>query len=143
MITTPGTDEAAILRAVQGLEDKLTALINSGLASLSSTISTLQTQHANTLLDQTKVNATFADRERVEVLARRVDATQAEIAAMGQRLAETQAERRELREQCQMLADLVNNRTISIWSSATGYAVSGAFLLLGSILTFTLTHLLK
>lgn len=129
------TDESTILRALASLELKLTSLISQSLASI-------QRDHNQALLDQTKVNATFATRERVEAISRAVDAYGAEILALNKQDAHTLEEQKLLRHGVDEVCETIDRRTLAFFTTAAGWLVIGAFTVGGAILSFTLTHLI-
>jgi hypothetical protein len=61
--------EAAILRDVQSLDDKLSKALTRQTDALTKTIQQLADRHNDAMLGQEKRNATFADRDRVESVA--------------------------------------------------------------------------
>ncbi|MGH2442203.1 MAG: hypothetical protein ACRDFX_03445 [Chloroflexota bacterium] len=136
-------DEATILRALAALEDKLTVIINAGLSAVTATISSLQQQHSAALLEQAKLNGSFADRDRVEQLNRTVDRHATELLALGRQDTIGIDERRQLRAEFTGLAESITSNRIHFMSGATGYAFTGFFIILGAVISFVLTHVLS
>jgi hypothetical protein len=128
--------DAAILEALARLELKLTTLIQSGLAAI-------QEQHSRSLLDQAKLNATFAQRDRVEDIARQVQSHSAEIIALHKQDDTSTRDRRELRTDVDSVAASIDRRTLSLFTSAAGYLIAGTFVLGGAAVTVVLNHVFK
>ena len=68
-VSNNDSSDLAILRAVQKLDSKLSDALTKQTATLTASIQALADRHHESLLEQEKRNATFADRDRVEAVA--------------------------------------------------------------------------
>jgi sulfite reductase beta subunit-like hemoprotein len=136
-------DEATLLRAIGALDEKLTAVINSGLAALTTAIAHLQAEHAKALLEQERRNAHFADRTSVETLTRTVDRHADQFEAIRQRSEISDKQHHEVVEDLEALQTTITERTYS--SLKTGYTILGAAAItLGTpVLVVVAEHLFK
>ena len=129
-------DDTTILRALALLELKLTELIRSGIAAI-------QQEHNRALLEQAKLNAQFATRDRVEQIARQVDSQAAEIIALHREDSTASEDRKELRAELDALVDAINGRTLRFFTTTAGWLVAGLIAVVGPLLSFLLYHLFK
>jgi DNA repair exonuclease SbcCD ATPase subunit len=143
-----------IMQSLRSLEDKLTAAIASGLASVNLAITTLADQHHKAMLDQERRNSTFADRERVEFVARNTHENASNLTALTLRVGKLErcCDALDTRiEQCydalnariEQLSTQADNRSFSLLSGATGYLVSALIVTSAALLTFLLTHAIR
>jgi hypothetical protein len=110
---TARSADSAILEALAQLELKLTALITTGLAQI-------KDDHSKALLDQARLNASFASREVVEALRSQVDRNTAEIISLSR----------------------AEDRAYSGTARHAGYLIAGAFSFGAVLLSVLLNHLL-
>jgi hypothetical protein len=134
--STGRADDTAILRALALLELKLTELIRSGIAAI-------QQEHNRALLEQAKLNAQFATRDRVEQIARQVDGQGAEIIALHREDAASVEDVKELRGELDALVTAINGRTLRFFTTTAGWLVAGMIAVVGPLLSFLLYHLFK
>lgn len=76
------TDADSIRNEIQTLRVELSGAITAGLVAVNATIQTLTEQHHQAVLDQAKLNPTFAGRDRVDLLAARLEDNTKRIAAL-------------------------------------------------------------
>jgi hypothetical protein len=119
--------EKTILRALGALELKLTELIRDGIAAI-------QAQHNAALLEQTKLNATFADRERVETLERKADHLGSQILQLTRRNNEADQAHKEFEERIEELETGNYKRSIRIFTTGTGYLITAGIVTIGALL---------
>lgn len=150
MITTTendmSADQSPVLAALSALELKLTELIRTSLALIVE-------QHTRSTLEQAKLNATFATRDRVEAIATNVHDRTNEIMVLNHRI--TQVERnaqetylalhtdtKDMRTKIDDLTKAINDRTIHTFTSGLGYLITAIIVLSGAGITALVTHLL-
>jgi hypothetical protein len=69
----PGAPQAEVLLAIGEAKGERTKLLNDGLAGIQLSIGHLRREHNSAILDQAKLNATFASRDEFAALVRRAD----------------------------------------------------------------------
>ncbi len=126
-------EDATILRALAALELKLTELIRSGIASI-------QQEHNRSMLEQAKLNATFATHERVEQLARQVDQHSSEIFALHKQDTVLIEDRKELHQAVAELNETLQRRTLGFFTTTTGWLVAAVIAFIGPLVSFALIH---
>ena len=122
----PLLDQITVVQAIAHLEARLTALINTAVNSLSQ-------QLHDSILAQERRNATFADRERVETVARNAHDALNQLTANGLRITRLE----------QSLAELttrLSDGQTALFRGATGYLVTAAIALGTVLLAFLLAH---
>jgi hypothetical protein len=125
-----------VLEALAQTEIKLTALITTGLAQI-------KDEHARSLLEQAKLNATFASRDALTDMRRQLDANSNALADLNRRAGEADADRKDLRTSFDRLSELVSSRTISTYDRWTGWLLTGGFSILAVSLSVVLNHIVK
>jgi hypothetical protein len=126
--------ELQILRAVQALDTKLSEALNRQTRTLTASIQALADRHSESLLEQEKRNASFADRIRVEAVAEHnhtiansVQSLLSQVGAAEKRLVELAAE-------LSLLRQSVADGTVGLLAGANGYLVTFiALVLVGTI----------
>lgn len=136
-----------ILTLLRSLEDRLTSTINTGLAAVNLAISTMQDQHNRALLDQEKRNATFAERIRVEDVAKHTHDTAGKLTTIIYRIGELE---RACNKHDQELASLdrrfdhegeiTTERGFKAVGQITQYLATFLMLIAIALLTYMLTH---
>lgn len=137
---TPLSNEAEILKAVQALEDKLTGVINAGLQGVNMAIAALSDQHHKALLDQERRNGLFAERQRVEDVARNVHELSNQLTGYLFRLSEVEKSTDRLDGRLLEVAEVTSSRSFSLLSGISGYLVMLILMLCSNLLTFLLAH---
>lgn len=139
----PQNREAVLLKALAALDDKLTQVIQSGLAKVNQSIAEIQREHNATQLEQAKLNATFANRERVEDLARRVDANNSAMVDIHRRQEESESDRVNLRQAIEELTTHISQHNESQLSQHIAWLVLAMTNAGTAGLTFILTHIVR
>ena len=130
---TARSDNTAVLEALAQLELKLTTLISAAIGQI-------KDEHARALLEQAKLNATFAHRDAVENVRRQVDAHAGEIVALHSQDRVSAEDRADLRAQLKDLAGAGPQRSISNYDRWTGYLISGSSGVAAGLVAYLLTH---
>lgn len=76
------TESDSIRTEMQALRSDLSGAITAGLTAVNATIQTMSEQHHQAVLDQARLNPTFAPRDRVELLSARLEDNTKRIAAL-------------------------------------------------------------
>ena|SRR5947209_2710906 len=118
-----------VLDAINSLDGKFTAALNTGLAALNAAILALTEQHHRALLEQERRNSTFITSPQHEALVRRVDDL---ASAAGNRDALLQSIEEQLK--------IGQEQSFSLRSNLTGYLVSALLSGLAVTIGFLLTH---
>lgn len=129
-----------VLQLLHEMEMKLTAAIATGLATVNTSITALAERHNSALLEQERKNASFADRERVESVARNVHDARNEVTGLLLRVGKCEQAEQKLQAALDALAEQVDTRSLKMLSGANGYLVSLLVVFISVVLTYVLTH---
>ena len=146
------SDDPSVLRALASLKTEIESLLNQVHNSLQVSISKLQEDHARALLEQERRNSQFADRDRVEDVARNVHTLASSVTTNQLRIAKLETADSELRaciekvrvdlsSEISGLSKTICERSFVLWGSTTGYLVTALLMVCVSVLTYVLTHL--
>jgi len=130
-----------ILQLLHEMDSRLTAAITAGIASVNLSIAQLSERHNASLLEQERKNSSFADRERVEALARQVHDGRNELAVVGRQVAQLGEADRDLAKRLDEVGNQLDSRSLKFLSGMNGYLVSLLVVVVSCVLTYTLTHL--
>jgi hypothetical protein len=142
-MTEQPSSEVQILRAVQALDSKLTDALNRQTRTLTASIQALADRHTESLLQQEKRNATFADRDRVESVAEHTHT----IANLTQSLilrvtaAETRAV--ELASDIQACRQSISQQAVGFLTGANGYLVTFIVMMVVAVVAAVIARLIR
>jgi hypothetical protein len=135
--------ELQILKAVKALDEKLSDALNRQTRTLTQSIQALADRHSESLLEQEKRNASFADRVRVEAVAEHnhtiansVQSLLSQVAAAEKRLVELAAE-------LALLRQAVADGAVGLLAGANGYLVTFIALVLVGIISAGVARLIR
>jgi chromosome segregation ATPase len=129
----PNQPQAEVLLAIQQAKQELTTLLADATAGIQQSIATLTADHQRAILEQAKLNASFAHRDAVEQLQRRSDTHDNQITELFARMESSTADRKNIRTDLEALkTGLAGDKAHSLetrlnWLLSSGVAVAAAF----------------
>lgn len=142
------TDRAELLEAINSLDTKLTAALNSGVTALQAAIVALSQSLSDVRLEQEKRNATFASRERVHELANLITAQTLQSARHADQLKDLQTNQARmsitlttLEQRLSEQASHDSDNRANFLSSWLGWTVIVFLAVAGPIITAIVQHL--
>jgi Flp pilus assembly protein TadB len=135
--------ELQILKAVQALDLKLSTALTKQTQTLTSSIQALADRHSDSLLEQEKRNATFADRNRVEAVAETNHANANHIQSLMLRVTSTEKKLADLAADLQAVRSSMTEKAIGFLAGANGYLVMFLIMIAVGIVTAIVSRTLK
>lgn len=142
-MTTSDSPDVQILKAVQALDAKLTEALNRQTRTLTSSIQALADRHSESVLEQEKRNASFAQRDRVEAVAEHGHNTANTVTALVLRVANSETRITELAGEIQSCRQTIADRTERLLGSTAGYLITFIILLTVALASALVGHALK
>jgi hypothetical protein len=133
--------EATVLRAIATLKDELTRTINERHDELARQIHDLAEEHNHALLDQERRNAHFADRDRVEDIARNVHDAITTITTAILRIGKLETSYLHLENKIDSASQQSTEQTFHLLGGGAGYLITALLLLSSNLLVYILSHL--
>jgi hypothetical protein len=147
------SEYSELFAALDRLEAKLTAALNTDLQAVNVAISALADSHHRALLEQERRNSSFADRDRVEQIATHVHTNANELLSMVHRVSKleqcteiiqgdlgTLAPLKSVADRLTQLEEIVEARHTLFTANTIGYLVTFAAILVSAIVAFVLAH---
>jgi len=139
---TVSQPQAEVLLAIQTAKDELTRLVNEVLASIQASLAVMQREHSTALLEQAKLNGTFADRDSLNALASRVDSHDGKLTDYHRVATEAIEDRKNLRQELSSLSSHVANARTSDLQERLDWIVGGIVAVLAAVGGYAVAHLI-
>ena len=135
--------DLAILKAVQALDEKLSKALTTQTQTLTRSIQQLADRHSDSLLQQEKRNANFADRTRVESVADHGHQNANAIQNILFRVSESEKRVVELAAEIQTVRATMNERAVGLLSGTNGYLITFISLVVVSVIAAVIARAIR
>ena len=135
--------ELQILKAVRALDEKLSDALNRQTRTLTASIQALADRHSESLLEQEKRNATFADRVRVESVAEHAHNNANHVQNLLSRVSAGEKRLVELAAEIQASRMAISTKAESFLAGANGYLLTFISLIIVAVIAAVIARAIR
>jgi hypothetical protein len=137
---SPVAPQAEVLLAIEEAKRELTKLLNDGIAGIQLAIGHLQREHDRALLEQAKLNATFANRDELAALTRRADGHESRLSDIRHVMDDSMRDRKEIRASLETLTQSTASGRTHALQQQLNWLVSGIVAVMAALAGYAGAH---